>query len=185
MNIQNIKYLCINKKGFTLIEVLVSITIFVIVLGVTATIILSSQNIFKGNANITLGQQVGESVMSFIKEEIKYSTALNIKQSKTVDLNYTNALYIENGRIYYLTGDQFMDLYGDGFYNSFTIEAYINVDNIDLTNLTVVVLDSKEEELYRTSTVITFKNLQFNQMYFIYTPSGEMNLSSYSIYYNK
>ena len=70
-----------NKSGFTLVEVIVALVLFIILIGSAAAILLSSQKIFANNANSIKAMDIANSAFRVLDERIKYSTNLIISAS--------------------------------------------------------------------------------------------------------
>lgn len=189
MNIRTTKRLFINNKGVTLVEMVVTIAIITIIVGLTSTIILASQNIFRRNANEIFGKQIGENILNFVKEELEYSTTMKISDEQDLTGEYTNALYVEDGRLMYYKDDLgFVDLFGSEFYNSYKVYLDLDAENFSLSRLYLRVLDAEDEIVYETSTTIRFLNYSINPESFLkpVTNQGEIiNLSVFKVFYTK
>lgn len=67
-----------NQSGFTLVEVVTALLLFVILVGVAAAILLSSQKLYANNANSIKAMDIANSAFRILDERIKYSTNLII-----------------------------------------------------------------------------------------------------------
>lgn len=70
-----------NKSGFTLVEVIVALVLFVILIGSAAAILLSSQKIYAKNANSIKAMDIANSTFRILDDRIKYSTNLIVSSS--------------------------------------------------------------------------------------------------------
>lgn len=70
-----------NKSGFTLVEVVVALMLFVILVGSAAAILLSSQKLYARNANSIKAMDIANSTFKILDERIKYATNLIISSS--------------------------------------------------------------------------------------------------------
>ncbi len=67
-----------RQSGFTLVEVVVALMLFVILVGSAAAILLSSQKLFANNANSIKAMDIANSAFRILDERVKYSTNLII-----------------------------------------------------------------------------------------------------------
>lgn len=70
-----------NQSGFTLVEVVVALLLFVILVGSAAAVLLSSQKIFANNANSIKAMDIANSTFRILDERVKYSTNLIVSSS--------------------------------------------------------------------------------------------------------
>lgn len=70
-----------NQSGFTLVEVVVALLLFVILVGSAAAVLLSSQKIFANNANSIKAMDIANSTFRVLDERVKYSTNLIVSSS--------------------------------------------------------------------------------------------------------
>jgi type II secretory pathway pseudopilin PulG len=125
--------------GFTLVELIVAISVTLIILGVTMTILISSMNISSRSIKTSQGEQVVNACLDFVLDHC--SVAESISKSSASDLPALTAsasefLYIgdasgpeDHGRLYLrdggATGAPPLDVYGEQFYSGGSISLNI------------------------------------------------------------
>lgn len=95
-----------NRKGFTLVEIIVSIAVASIVLLVAGSMILSSSNFMMTTTDTDLNKRSVDSIIDFVRGEIIYSTDVRFVP---VDSKYApdyqnndnwHYMYIKDGELY-------------------------------------------------------------------------------------
>ena len=86
------------KKGFTLIEITVSLIILSILLGATITFIVATTNIANKEVNYDAQKQYSQMVFEHIKERTKNAEEFYI--SDVEPTSYDNVFKIEDGKLY-------------------------------------------------------------------------------------
>ena len=89
----------IGNKGFTLIEVIVSIAIGSIVLGVVLSIIVTSFNIFGSLSTSYLKKKSLDNIMSYVREELLNAHVVVISEKKPKGDDW-KWLYVDNDMLY-------------------------------------------------------------------------------------
>ncbi len=74
-----------DKRGMTLIEMIISLVILSILMSSTMGMIISSNNIFVSTSQAALDRLVGNSVYSTLESMLKYSTSLTISATPKND----------------------------------------------------------------------------------------------------
>ncbi|MEA5051007.1 MAG: prepilin-type N-terminal cleavage/methylation domain-containing protein [Oscillospiraceae bacterium] len=109
-----------NRKGMTLVEVIVTLAIFSVLMGVAASLILSGGDAFARGAQLDTDKYIGDAVFGFVENRVKYATHLTV--AKAQGAGSSDALYVEDGRFMYRRGAaQAYDVYGGDFYSGRTV----------------------------------------------------------------
>ncbi|MEA4911989.1 MAG: prepilin-type N-terminal cleavage/methylation domain-containing protein [Oscillospiraceae bacterium] len=104
-----------NNRGMTLVELIVTLAIFSIIMGVTASLILSGSDVFARGAQTDTDKLVGDAVYAFVESRVKYATHLTVAPAQ--DSGGSEALYVQSGRLQYRSGvTEAYDVYGEEFY---------------------------------------------------------------------
>ena len=144
-----------GKAGFTLVEMIVTLVIAIIVIGVSSSILISTTNIFGKTALRDMQQSVAETVLNFATDRILYAYDLKLtdengaldasKAGKAIlGINtYGQLLYIRAGD---KDAEKPINVFGDNFYNNYRVslsykvvtspgqEGYSVVVSVDLTD---------------------------------------------------
>lgn len=151
-----------NTKGFTLVELIVTLLISVILLAVAGTILLSSFQLFSKSASDNEAKLIGDSVMQFLSDQITYAPDLQLidQQDTTTPPQYTNQIRIVGGKLYYQTGSQpETNYFGDEFYLNTNVQITVKTSGNNIINLTVDVLKN-EKPLYQTESAVNLLNIR-------------------------
>jgi prepilin-type N-terminal cleavage/methylation domain-containing protein len=131
-----------DNHGFTLVELIVAISISLIILSVTMTILISSMNISSQSIKASQGEQVANACLDFVLDQLSFATTLESSSSTTLGLMVASDaefLYIgdtsgnpsDRGRLYLRTAQTGgkdtapLDTYGEQFYLGGTISLRV------------------------------------------------------------
>lgn len=89
-------------KGFTLVEVMVSLVIVSILIAMSSVMIIASLNMLGKNAQIRDAQNNANSVYNLIEKKLEYAVEVNITpggEKNSVTGAYTEKIYINDGAV--------------------------------------------------------------------------------------
>lgn len=85
-----------SKKGFTLIEMIITTLVLSILMGITLGMVTSSGKMFSSGADASIDKMVGDAVFESIESAAKYSTHLELANSKEAcSKGYDQGFYID------------------------------------------------------------------------------------------
>jgi type II secretory pathway pseudopilin PulG len=162
--------------GFTLVELIVAISITLIIISVTMTILISSMNISSRSIKTSQGEQVVNACLDFVLDHC--SVAESISQSSGTDLSALigstkEFLYIGNesgpqdrGHLYLRTGGTGgvapLDAYGEQFYSGGSISLDITYTRIrdqhPVVTATVTLYDTQGSTVARKQRSLALLN---------------------------
>ncbi len=189
-----------NKKGFTLVEIIVSIALASIILMLAGTLILSSTNLLNTSSERDLDKRTVDSVIEFVREEIEYATDVRILNSSSNHIpDYQNDanwhyFYIKDYKLY----RDGIDVFSDGFYSGrdFKMVVKANYQNKVRVDIRYILNDGREDTYTSRDTLMLLNlsvssEIQNEPLY----PSEYKSISEesdddeykdgYRIYYNK
>ncbi len=111
------------KKGFTLIEITVSLIILSILLGATITFIVATTNIANKEVNFDAQKQYSQMVFEHIKERTKNAEEFYISDVYP-STGYDNVFKIEDGNLYENNELLYFGNENKGMKSSFSFIAY-------------------------------------------------------------
>ena len=127
-----------DKRGMTLIEMIISLVILSILMSSTMGMIISSNNIFVSTSQAALDRLVGNSVYSTLESMLKYSTSLTISATPKNDNKQQSFMVsvsdndTKSGKLMYRgkadddgNASNYISLYDQSFYNNRTIQYRI------------------------------------------------------------
>lgn len=158
----------IGKKGFTLIEITVALLVTTIVIGMSATMLLSFYNIIPQNSAMKNDKVIAEEVLRFISEEIKFAAKVEILPSGSQELaKYHNVIFFEDGKAYYnkINKDNPEDtinaeLYNYYSFNNRTIRSSTGVTGAHNLNIKIELLDKEGNTVYQAKSTIRVNTLK-------------------------
>lgn len=93
------KFLCNlknNKKGFTLIEMIVATVILAILMFITMGMISSSGKLYSRTARMSIDKKIGDSVFKMLEDALKYSTHLELAKTNYNKINPITGKHMHN-----------------------------------------------------------------------------------------
>lgn len=169
-----------NQKGFTLIEVIVSIAIVSILLMIGGSMIVSSFETVYTTTDLDMDKRTLDSIADVVRSDIEYSYEVKLAQQD----NQPNIegeegwhwLYVDNGYLY--VDDRL--LFPESFYNNKTIMIYANayVKSSARVDFTYEIRNRKDELVYGTRDSVIFLNvIEPETKLGIYDSSNEIALT--------
>lgn len=125
----------LNKKGFTLIELIVALAVTVIIIASVGGILYSSYKTFYGITDANEYKMIGDNVYNYLSDKIIVASNLTIVNEQSIILGNDDTITVDvNGRLLY----NGVDVFGDAFYNnkkiSFSVAQYsINSVSINVS----------------------------------------------------
>jgi type II secretory pathway pseudopilin PulG len=121
-----------NKKaGFTLVEMIVTLVITIVIIGVSSSIIISTTNVFGRSALRDMQQSVAETVLGFSTDRMLYAVDLKVKAApEAADAGKAVLGINTDGQLVYLrAGDTGapINVFGDNFYSNYRVSLSYSV----------------------------------------------------------
>lgn len=165
-----------NQKGFTLIELIVTLAIFSIILVVAGNYLFFGNNLFVKTEVKNSEKYIGDNVFEYMQRRLTYATHVEvINPDKSKDPKYTNGIKLnsdgqllmgpfevkdEDGKIKSgLTNVFSPEFYGNGYKVSYEVKV------VDATHMELkvnVLAQGNDSPVYTTSEVLEILNLQAN-----------------------
>lgn len=143
-----------NRRGFTLVEIVVAGGLLLVIIGITASLLLGGMGGYSRVARMDQAKQLGLAVYDFYQSQLTEATAVSLAENPD---NLSESLKISSaGRLLYNNED----LYGGDMYGSFRLSVSHWAGNDYLLYLQVTVwqdedgndiLDSGEEIFIKKS----------------------------------
>ncbi|WP_195269853.1 prepilin-type N-terminal cleavage/methylation domain-containing protein [Eubacterium sp. 1001713B170207_170306_E7] len=171
-----------NNKGFTLVELIVTLAIASIVMLVAGNYLFFGNRMFAENEVKNTDKYIGDSVFQFMKERLIYAGKIEVIDRAKVLSGESEAKYshifelsgnsVEENKGYLeFTNDKTVkapeDIYGVDFYRNNKISYTLRLDEKDSTKttfvLTVYVYNTKGEEVYQTGAAIRNLNIRLEK----------------------
>lgn len=163
-----------NQKGFTLVELTVSILISTIILFFVTSMLLSASNLFVSNKESSENQQIGDAVYSYIVDQLTYGKHLQIFTDEASSVGNSTGGYtltVTDGALY-VQGE---NVFGDDFYMGRTMQFTASVYNGFYVNLVVTVLDKAGNEVYTSNSTVDALNMRAGNIIIDDQASGSPN----------
>ncbi len=181
-----------NRKGFTLVEVVISMAIGVVALLIGGSMIISSTDFYSSTIEVDMDKRTISSIVDYIRSEIAYSTDVKILSptgegaSSLISDEHWNYLYVQDGRLY----KNDVQVFDDGFYSQrdfyLTVKGdFGNEARVDL----VYSMKNGTKQTYSYSDTIMFLNLSVSDELLsqgLYTEAQvEVSPLSHYIFYSR
>ena len=121
-----------DKRGMTLIEMIISLVILSILMTSTLGMISSSMSIFSSTSVAAMDRMVGNSVFSTLQSTLKYATKITLS-TDPIPESTSQAFYInapadqDSGKLMYRRdGESYASLYDESFYKGRTVQYSIH-----------------------------------------------------------
>ena len=149
-----------KKAGFTLIEIIVTLVITIIIIGISGSIIISTTNIFGRSAMRDMQQTVAESVLSFATERMLYAYSLQVSNTPTDDTNTAVIGINTDGQFVYLRTEDTgapINIFGSGFYHNYSVSLTYSITDSGSGNysvaMEVVITDDRNNNVVLNRTM--------------------------------
>jgi len=144
-----------NKHGFTLVETIIALAIFIIVIGATSSLILSSMNLYANTATQDEARSLGNYAYNYYFDRLSCAKDIEFVSDNK---GYPKAIAVTNGKLQYrkLAGEAFDNVFTDDFYHGCTLSVNTWVTGYIL-NLSVTV-SLKDKELYSKKSAFKLIN---------------------------
>ena len=188
-----------NKKGFTLVEIIVSIAVGSVALLVAGSIFLDSMHFFSNVSYSDLDKRLLDTLVSFVRDEVEYSTDVRLmlhNDSQAPEISEKSGwhcFYVKDNVLY----RDNKQLFSNDFYNhkKLVIIAKGNYQNKMRVDLTYQLFDDKEE-VYSSRDTIMFLNVKVSDEIMdngLFNKNADVQLSDaitenytgYALYYKK
>jgi len=124
-----------GKAGFTLVEIIVTLVITIIVIGVSSSILISTTSIFGKTALRDMQQSVAETVVSFAADQLLYASSIVPADSyaeRTDDSTFLLGINSEGRLVYLRAGEPVntepIDIFGEDFYHNYRVAILYSVE---------------------------------------------------------
>ncbi|MDX9889029.1 MAG: prepilin-type N-terminal cleavage/methylation domain-containing protein [Anaerovoracaceae bacterium] len=153
-----------TKKGFTLVEIIVALAIFAIIIGGSASLILSGSDIFKKQADMSHGSVMARYTINWFEDNITYSPNIQIvDNSLTVPAGMT-AIRIQNsgdkeGQLMMYMNGTWEEVLTPGFYegSKIDIKPVINSESLEIT---VEIRNPNDNLIAKSTKLINLLNYE-------------------------
>lgn len=147
----------LNKKGFTLIELVVALLVTAIVIASVGGILYSTYKTFYGITDANENKMIGDTVYNYLTDKITITSELTIVNEQSDILDNGDTVTVDtNGRLLY----NGVDIYGDAFYNNKKISFSVSEYSINSVSVNVYVWRGSTN-IYEVGSVIKMLNFEF------------------------
>lgn len=131
-------------KGFTLAEVIVNIAVMAIVVAVTGSMLVSGMNMLFYHAEELQQRNIADAVCGIISDKIMYD-------------NIADEISISDGHLMVKYDEEFVDVFGDEFYNGYTVDYSADIKEKS-AKIIVYVYENGDEVCSAKKSVIIMNN---------------------------
>ena len=172
-----------NKKGFTLIEIIVGIAIGSILLAVAGSMIVSSYKTVYDTTDTDMDKRVVDSAAEVVRTDTQFCFDVRLVSEGSTDVPDVEHeegwhwIYVKDGQLY--RDDQL--LFDSSYYNnkSIKIKANIFVKNDVRVDFNYYLVDRNGKDVYSTRDTLLYLNIQADNLHKgIYNAENAVELSN-------
>lgn len=147
-----------DRKGMTLIELMMGFAIFSIVLTVSLSIMLFGSRILGIDGSRDRMKMVGDRAYQFVSEKLTFATHLQLEKEGTDPdkMSYENVIYVSNGRLYYgPRGGPYQQFTEESLYQDSTLVMHLSVLPSSILSLDFAFLTDPNDDataVYQTES---------------------------------
>lgn len=152
-----------NKKGFTLVEIIVGIAIGSVLLAVASSMIVSSYKTVYNTTDMDMDKRIVDSVADVVRSDTQYCFDVRLvkNEENKPDVAHEEGwhwLYVKEGQLY--RDDK--SLFDASYYSNKTIKIKVNVYvmNDVRVDFTYYLVDQNGKEVYSTRDTLLYLNVQ-------------------------
>lgn len=193
-----------NKNGFTLIEVLIALTISTLLISGVLSLMQPADRMNYETQRLKVQREIVRTVNTGISERVRFATEVIIVKNTDSEPDYGadyighSVLWIDNsekefqgnkvrGRVYYknyASDADFIPMLSDGFYSMYSCDIKASKDNYNLAldfNLYRLKKTTGIEDLYSVRNVTRLKNFSFDGSTYIFKEADASTMSGQPI----
>jgi prepilin-type N-terminal cleavage/methylation domain-containing protein len=184
-----IKRLLTEKKGMTLVELIITFVVAAILIASSSALIISSTNMIAHTTDKTMNESAADAILNIVAQRLRYASSVEVSGAQS-GANMSSALndaLSETGATVFYIGDatgavsptgrgvlwfkrfdetgSAVNIFGDAFYHGSRIALQYTVDKVEenktkAVTLTVFVYDGNGEQKMKRSTSLQLVNAQ-------------------------
>lgn len=144
-----------NKKGMTLVEIIVVLLIMSILLVIMGSLILNAFSYFNKTTDQDINKRSLDSISEYVRSELLYASDVRVQEEKP-DEEEWNTLYIIDGKLY--KNDE--TVYSEGFYNHNDLVIKLRGFEQYRLDLNYSFKDDDNANVYSTNDTLELLNLK-------------------------
>lgn len=153
-----------NLKGFTLVEIIVALAIFAIIIGGSASLILSGSDVFRKNADMSHGSMMAQYTIDWLEDNLAYSSVIQIVDSTTSVPEGKTAIKVQasgvnEGQLMVYNNGLWEEALTSGFYEGWKIAITPQVISKTL-ELTVEIINVPGQRVAKSTKILSFLNYE-------------------------
>ena len=162
-----IKGVCDNRIGFTLVEIIVVLAIFSIVVVGGSSLLLSGNQVFKKNADMSHASQMAQYTIDWMEDSLTYSSVVEVTNGGVQVPAGMNAIKIQEsglnqGQLMMYKDGVWGAVFTAGFYEGWKIQIYPSIQDPNL-QLRLEIVNRQDEKTYEVTKTMSFPNMVSSQ----------------------
>jgi len=155
-----------NKKGFTLVEIIVTLAILAILIGGSSSLLLTGNDIFKKQANVSYGSNMAQSTMSWLEDNVACAADVIITDASAAIPSGVTAIKIQDtgsqeGQLMIYKNGAWQEVFTSGVYDNWKV--HLNPlalgNRIELNVEITDVNDTAVSRISKTIKLINYRSL--------------------------
>jgi len=162
-----IKGVCDNRRGFTLVEIIVVLAIFSIVVVGGSSLLLSGNQVFKKNADMSHASQMAQYTIDWMEDSLTYSSVVEVTNGGVQVPAGMNAIKIQEsglnqGQLMVYKDGVWGPAFTAGFYEGWKIQIYPAIQATSL-QLRLEIVNRQDEKAFEVTKTMSFPNMASSQ----------------------
>lgn len=158
---------CDNRRGFTLVEIIVVLAIFSIVVVGGFSLLLSGNQVFKKNADMSHASQMAQYTIDWMEDSLTYSSVVEVTNGGVQVPAGMNAIKIQEsgvnqGQLMVYKDGVWGAAFTAGFYEGWKIQIYPAIQDSSL-QLRLEIVNRQDEKTYEVTKTMSFPNMASSQ----------------------
>lgn len=151
-------------KGFTLVEIIVALAIFAVIVGGSASLIMSGSDVFRKNADMSHAARMSQYTIDWLEDELIFATSMQVENNvNQAPASGVRAIKIgengsQEGHLLRYTEGAWQEVFTSGFYENFIISIETDLDGTDRLSLNVEVRNRNDKSIHRVNKSLSFPN---------------------------
>jgi prepilin-type N-terminal cleavage/methylation domain-containing protein len=156
-----------NRRGFTLVEIIVVLAIFSIVVVGGSSLLLSGNQVFKKNADMSHASQMAQYTIDWMEDSLTYSSVVEVTNGGVQVPAGMNAIKIQEsglnqGQLMMYKDGVWGAVFTAGFYEGWKIQIYPSIQDSNL-QLRLEIVNRQDEKTYEVTKTMSFPNMVSSQ----------------------
>ena len=161
-----------NKKGMTLVELVIAFAVLAVITAIVVTMLVSTGHLFAEQANMASNRRIGDTILDYVCSALLYAEEIAASSDTSAVLKSGEMRHFistdgqraaQAGYLFRSEGTDTWDVFGKDFYNGKTIRLAMEhgAEKENVLTVRVFVLQAngdEEQQVYKNERTLAFLN---------------------------